>query len=165
VTASSHIAALNSDAHFGDNTGSLAIAVNPATGNSTGDLKLADTTVPFNLFGFISGTATVRVIPAGKTTGTYSGGVATFHSADTIRLTSLSVLGRTVLSGSTTCQTGVPADIVVKSGANFLLTDGGSLTGDYTIPQFTGCGSLTPFVSALAAGPGNTASVWLVPMS
>lgn len=163
VSASTHIAALNSTIAFGTGTGSLAVAISPTTGDFAGNVTLPDGVADFSLFGSIPGTATVRFIPTGTATGTYQGGVATYQAAETIRLTSLSVFGRTLFTGSNTCQTSTPAQIVVKSGPNFRLTDGGSLTGTYTIAQFTGCGPTTPLVNAVVAGPGNTISAWLVP--
>jgi hypothetical protein len=57
------------------------------------------------------------------------------------------------------CQTGNPSPgSHVYSGTVDLATFGLSASGEFEIPRFKGCGLLTPILSALVSGPGNTFS-------
>ena len=158
VNGSTHLKALNSDAKLGP--GTLPISLDLATGNFTGDLSLPNTSTTFTLFGFIPGSAKIRLIPAAKVTGSFSNGVVKADAKETIRITDLSIFGLPIVRNSSTCQTSKPADIPMMSGPNFNVQTGGQLTGTYTIPSLRGCGLFfTPFISAFASGSGNTIAV------
>jgi hypothetical protein len=56
------------------------------------------------------------------------------------------------------CQTVVPAKVDLTSDAQYDVTQGGVLSGNITIPPFTGCGvgeNLDPLLNASISGPGN----------
>ncbi|GAA0282120.1 hypothetical protein GCM10009527_093020 [Actinomadura nitritigenes] len=130
-------------------------------GKVSADLTLNPTTGTFSLFGFIPATADIAFAPQGKTTGTLSGSTLSTDTKTVVKIPSIKVFGMDLGVGST-CQTGAPADIPLKS-TNFSVAGGGTLTGTYTLPGLTGCGVLTPLVSALAAGPGNTIDLKAAP--
>ncbi|MBD2899675.1 hypothetical protein amrb99_86610 [Actinomadura sp. RB99] len=130
-------------------------------GKVSADLTLNPTTGTFSLFGFIPATADIAFAPQGKTTGTLSGTTLSTDTKTVVKIPSIKVFGMDLGVGST-CQTSAPADIPLKS-TNFSVAGGGTLTGTYTLPGLTGCGFLTPLVSALAAGPGNTIDLKAAP--
>jgi hypothetical protein len=157
VNGSTHLKGLNTTVTLGP--GTLPISLDLASGDFTGDLTLPPTTARFTLLGFIPGTAKIQLVPASQVTGTFQNGTVNATARDTIRITDLSLLGLPVIRSSTTCQTNSPASIPLKSGADFNVQTGGTLTGTYTIPSLKGCGLLTPLLSAFATGSGNTISV------
>jgi hypothetical protein len=55
------------------------------------------------------------------------------------------------------CRTRSPITIEV-SGTVDLANFGLDASGEFEIPRFEGCGLLTPILSALISGPGNTFS-------
>lgn len=64
-------------------------------------------------------------------------------------------------SQSTACATTVPTEVALTSAPEFTFSAGGTLSGTYTIPPFTGCGSATTLLNAFVAGPGNTVEIRL----
>jgi hypothetical protein len=157
VNGSTHIKALNTDVKLGP--GTLNVSLDLSSGNFTGDLSLPTAKASFTLLGFIPGTATINLVPASQVTGTFTNGVVNADAKETLQITNVSILGIPVVLNSKTCETRAPADIPLMSGANFNVQTGGTLTGTYTIPALKGCGIVTPLLSALATGPGNTISV------
>ncbi|MWA07160.1 hypothetical protein F8568_043860 [Actinomadura sp. LD22] len=131
------------------------------SGKVSADLTLNPTTGTFSLFGFIPATAGVSFAPQGKTTGTLSGSTLSTDTKTVVKISSVKVFGMDLGVGNT-CQTSAPADIPLKS-TDFGVAGGGTLTGNYTLPGLTGCGALTPLVSALAAGPGNAIDLKAAP--
>jgi len=59
------------------------------------------------------------------------------------------------------CETVTPVTITVTSQPGFSVVNGGTVTGTYTIPQFAGCGLLTPIINLSIPGSGNTISLTL----
>lgn len=157
VNGSTHIKGLNTDVKLGP--GSLNVSLDLSSGNFTGDLSLPAAHASFMLLGFIPGAATINLVPAGQVTGTFTNGVVNADAMETLQITDASIMGIPVVKNSKTCETRTPADIPLMSGANFNVQTGGTLTGTYAIPALKGCGILTPLLSALATGPGNTISV------
>ncbi|MCK2238537.1 MULTISPECIES: DUF6801 domain-containing protein [unclassified Crossiella] len=157
LNGKSHIKKLNTPVVLGP--GEFAAKVNLTSGALTGDLSLPKTKASFKLFGFIPTESVVELLPVGKTTGTFTGGVVKSNSKVTVRLPDIRIWGIPVVLGNT-CQTTKPADIALNSGPNFNPMVGGTLTGDYEIPAFAGCGAfITDVVSAVTSGPGNTISL------
>lgn len=142
-------------------SGGIDAALNLATGEYQADLLLKPTTGNFPIFGFIPATARIAFEPQGKTIGSLTGdGKLTSHSAVTIKLPRVSVVGFPV-STSSACQTVEPAQIDLASSGLFDPLAGGALAGSYTIPKLTGCGKYTSWISAFTAGPGNTVTIKL----
>jgi hypothetical protein len=141
--------------------GSLDVSISPS--GVAGDLTLPTATANFNLYGFIPGTAQVKLTSASPTTINLSSTGVTADAKENIQLTSVSVVGMSLLSAGSTCQTSSPADIALSSGPGFTLLSGGTLSGTYAIPQLTGCGFFQSFINAFTAGPGNTISITATP--
>jgi hypothetical protein len=161
VNGSTHIQALGADVKVGP--GSLKVGVDLQTGALAGDLVLPDQATSFTIFGFLPGTAKVKLLPVGQTTGTFQNNTVKSDSKETIRLTDVALFGYPLVSNSTTCQTVSPADIALISGPDFSIQNGGKLTGTYTIPALKDCGSFNDYISYFAAGPNNTISVQVAP--
>lgn len=79
-----------------------------------------------------------------------------------VKLPQINVFGFPI-GGGVNCQTVSPADINLKSGANFDPLAGGKLTGTYTLPALKDCGGFNDFIGAFTAGPGNTIDLTLTP--
>jgi hypothetical protein len=161
VAGSTHIQALGSDVKVGP--GTLNVKVDLQSGNLAGDLALPDTTATFKIFGFLPGTAKVKLIPDGQTTGTFKNNTVNSNSKETIRLTDVALFGFPLVSNSTTCQTKTPAEIPMVSGPDFSVQNGGKLTGTYTIPPLQGCGQFNDYISYFTAGPNNAITVQVTP--
>ena len=158
VDGSSHLSGLNADIPV---HGTLGIALE-SNGDFTGDLNLTDQSVSFNLLGFLPGTAKVSLIPVGHTTGTFTNGVVHSDSKETVRMDDVTLFGIPVVAGSKTCQTTHPSDIKLVSDPGFTPLSGGVLKGTYSIDQLSGCGFFNDWISAFAAGSGNTLTVNIV---
>ncbi|WHT16000.1 5'-nucleotidase [Crossiella sp. CA-258035] len=136
--------------------GNFDAKVNLQSGALSGELSLPKTKASFKLFGFLPTESVVELVPEGKTTGTFTGGVVKSNSKVTIKLPDVRVWGIPVVIGDT-CKTTKPSDIALTSGPNFNPMVGGTLTGDYEIAKFAGCGTfITDVVSAVTSGPGNS---------
>ena len=74
-----------------------------------------------------------------------------------VRLSDVKVAGLPAFVGST-CQTAQPITVPANTPADesFSLTDGGHLTGTYTLGKFANCGLTTGIINALVPGSGNT---------
>jgi hypothetical protein len=160
ASGTTHVKQLNADIPLGP--GTLATAVNLTTGTFTGDLTLPEASASFKLFGLLPATAKVQFTPVGQTTGTLQGSTVTSDTKVTIRLVDIRVLGVPLLAKNAKCQTMTPADLALSSTSFSPLT-GGTVSGTYTIPQFSGCGLVNPIVNLTVPGAGNTASLTLTP--
>jgi hypothetical protein len=150
---------------------------------NTGDLnyrgkpQLPPARSTFLAFGFMPVTATLRitVLPTDcrDVTGHLIGKVGlciilkepfsslvqftTVTSEQQIQVYDVTVNG-TPLNVGAHCQTAAPAKVVLTSNAGYDVTKGGVLSGNITIPPFTGCGvgeNLDPLLTASISGPGN----------
>jgi len=131
-------------------TGSLALteAVDKSV---TGSLDLPESgTAALRLLGVIPATAGVRVTP-GPVTGSFADG---FTAPATVTVADLSILGIPLLRGQNTCQS--TTTLALTAGDGLAINHSGSLTGNYDLPAFTGCGPYTGLVSSLFSGNGNT---------
>ncbi|GAB2487583.1 hypothetical protein [Jatrophihabitans fulvus] len=129
-------------------------------GSFTADLPLPPTKSTFKILGFVPVSATVNFIPVGKLTGRISDSVPVRLTATakyTIRLTDVKAFGLPTFQGSS-CQTASPVSIPVATpaGQQFDLTEGGKLSGSYTIGKFAHCGLTTGLINAVVPGSGNT---------
>jgi hypothetical protein len=134
-------------------TGSIDLA----TGAETGTLDLPPATVTINLFGVLpAADASFVMEAAGPITGHVD--LATFAVDTTasfnVRLAKLSPHGTSINLVGDTCTTSSPVTVRMQGVVN--PATGGTFASTYTIPDFTGCGPLTPAITAFVAGPGNT---------
>jgi hypothetical protein len=128
-----------------------------ATGEQTGTLTLPPATVTINLFGLIpAADASFVMAPAGPITGHVN--LATFEVDTTasfnVQLAELRPHGTNLNLVGDGCTTMEP--ITVRMQGVVDPAAGGTFASTYTIPQFEDCGLLTPVISALVSGPGNT---------
>ncbi len=128
-----------------------------ATGEETGTLTLPPATVTMNLFGVIPvADASFVMAPAGPITGHVD--LATFAVDTTasfnVKLAKLTPHGTNLNLVGDGCTTMSPISVRMQGVVN--PATGGTFASTYTIPQFQDCGLLTPVISALVSGPGNT---------
>lgn len=159
VTGSTFIKSVNTTAQLGP--GTLKSTVNLKNGKLTASLSLPPASVSFKEFGLVPVSATTEFIQDGPTTGqlNLNTGAVSTTSKIIIKLDSMSVAGVPVPVPST-CET-APATIKLKSLKGFSVVNGGSLAGTYTIPDFSGCGVLTPVLNLTIPGSGNTIALKL----
>jgi len=159
VTGSTFIKSINATPSLGP--GTLTSKVNLSNGKLTANLSLPAATVSFKEFGLIPVTATTEFVQDGPTTGqlNVNTGAVSTTSKIILKLTSMNVAGLPVPVPST-CQT-APATVQLASQKGFTVVNGGNLAGTYTIPNFSGCGVLTPVLNLTIPGSGNTIALKL----
>jgi hypothetical protein len=159
VTGSTFIKKVNSSISLGP--GTLASTADLTTSTLTATLTLPPATGSFKELGFITVTATTKLIQVGQATGTFNfnANTVTTTATDILQLTSLNVGGINIPVGSS-CETS-PATITVASQPGFTFGTGGNLAGTYTIPNFRHCGLATLLINLTLPGPGNTISLTL----
>jgi hypothetical protein len=160
VTGSTYLKAPNFTLALGP--GKLVSHVNLKTGKLTATLSMPNATGSFKQLGIIPVTSTTQFINDGPTTGkvnTSTGAVRT-KSKITLRLVSLTVAGLNIPVGKS-CQTKNPAVVRLSSAPGFNVLDGGSLSGSYTISDFSGCGLATGLINLTIPGGGNTITLTL----
>ena len=152
---STFIKKINTTAPIG--AGTLSASVDLNTGSSTSTLSLPPTTVSFKALGLVPVTSTVELIQNGPATGTvdFTNNTVTSTASVTLKIDSMNVGGINVPLGSS-CESEAPTSVTVTSAAGFSISNGGTLTGTYTIPEFTHCGLQTLLINLLIPGPGNT---------
>jgi hypothetical protein len=160
VNGSTFIKAANATVPLGP--GALRSRVNLTTGAVTASLNLPPATGSFKELGLIPVTATVAFLQNGPTTGKVdlNTGAVTTMSNITLQITSLTVAGLPVPVGPS-CESATPASVALASQPGFSIVNGGTVSGTYTIPPFTGCGLITPVLNLTITGPGNTISLTL----
>jgi hypothetical protein len=133
-----------------------------SSGAFTARMPLPPTTSSFKVLGLLPTTATVSFVPAAKLTGQITSGNGTAVISSTasyfIKLSNVQVAGLPAFVGSN-CQTADPVSIPVSGP--FSVTDGGTLTGTYTIGNFSHCGLTTALINLLIPGGGNTVTLTL----
>ncbi|POM26671.1 hypothetical protein BTM25_10750 [Actinomadura rubteroloni] len=117
------------------------------TFTSTGALTLDEKTAAFSILGFLPATARLRFVQNGAATGDTVARTA-FRVPLNLIVADLSVFGVSVGGGSS-CRTTAPADVPFTRS-------GDAHHGAFTLPALGGCGVLTPLLSALFTGDGNT---------
>ncbi|MBP55577.1 MAG: hypothetical protein CMG88_13605, partial [Marinobacter sp.] len=152
-------------------SGSIATQLELATGMFEADLALAPTQGQFKiplLFKSLTANAKVTFEQADVTTGTLINGNLTANSSlyvevpkVTVRLFGLKI----PVGGGKDCRTADPVNIELASveGTNFSLSEGGDVTGNYTLPPLQNCGPLTDVLNQFLAGPDNGIDLTLTP--
>lgn len=159
VTGSTFIKSVNTTVSLGP--GTLKSTVNLHNGKLTASLTLPPASVSFKEFGLVPVSATTEFVQDGPTTGqlNVNTGAVSTTSKIILKLTSMTVAGVPVPVPST-CQS-APATIQLASLKGFSVVNGGNLAGTYTIPDFSGCGLLTPVLNLTIPGSGNTIALKL----
>jgi hypothetical protein len=159
VTGTTTIKKINSSISLGP--GTLASAADLTTSTLTATLTLPPATGSFKELGFITVTATTKLIQVGQATGTFNFNANTVTTTATARLqlTSLNIAGINIPVGSS-CETS-PTSITVSSQPGFTFGLGGNLAGTYTIPNFSHCGLATLLINLTLPGSGNTITLTL----
>jgi hypothetical protein len=159
VAGSTFLKSVNTTASLGP--GTLTSKVNLSNGKLTASLVLPAATVSFKELGIIPVTATTEFVQDGPTTGqlNVNTGAVTTTSKIILKLTSMNIAGLPVPVPST-CQS-APATVQLASQKGFTVVNGGNLAGTYTIPDFSGCGVLTPVLNLTIPGSGNTITLKL----
>jgi hypothetical protein len=159
VTGNTMIKKINSTISLGP--GTLTTSADLTTSTLTATLSLPPATGSFKELGFVTVTATTKLIQVGQATGTFNfnANTVTTTAAAMLQLTSLNIAGLNIGVGSS-CETS-PASITVSSQPGFTFGTGGNLAGTYTIPNFHHCGLATLLINLTLPGPGNTITLTL----
>jgi hypothetical protein len=163
VVGTSTVAKTGSTIALGPTT--LTTALNP-DGTFTGSLPIPQTSTAFNALGLLPVTSDVNFIAVGAATGALTTKnhkqLVSATSQYVIKLSNVKVAGLPAFVGPH-CQTAQPVIIAVAtpSGGSFDITNGGVLSGTFTIGKFAHCGLTTPLLNQLVPGAGNTVSLTL----
>jgi len=145
--------------------GSLTLRPDLGAGRFTGSLTLTPSTASRTVLGISLFSSTVEITADAPVTGRLSEDVGLFATVTVgAVIRAVRVLGWTVIGGGS-CRTAGHATVPLRSAPGFRLDRGGRLTGRYDRPPFTGCGWATRLVNLLAAGPGNTVVIDLIPVT
>jgi hypothetical protein len=157
VTGTTHLAKPNVDVAVPAST--VLTEVDPATGTVTGSANLANLTAKLKLANLVGVTSTVKIVPVGGLTGTidltasklstttkFTLEVIDVHTDAAPRINLVKPGCRTVRASTLTLNNTTPVDLFQPI----------TMVGSYAIPPFRGCGLLTPLLSLLLSGPGNT---------
>ncbi|EOD65445.1 DUF6801 domain-containing protein [Amycolatopsis vancoresmycina] len=132
----------------------------PLTGSFAGFSPGFDRTrAEFKVFGFVPGTADLQFGPDGPQTGEITGDGFVAHAKLALALPQVTLFGLPVADAG--CRASAPIPVDLKTGPGFALASGGPVSGQYTVPALTGCGTFTPYLSSLVQGDGNTFALTL----
>ena len=142
--------------------GTLKSTLDLGTGDLTGNLEMPPANGEFKQWGVIPVSVTTTMIEASPTTGKVdlNTGKVTSTSKVTLKLSNMKVAGIPVPVGDN-CKTKEPATINLESQDDWNVLTGGTLTGTYTIPEFTNCLLATPLINLTVPGPDNTITIKL----
>lgn len=138
----------------------LSATVNP-DGSFTASLPLPPSTTSFKALGLLPISATVSFVAAAPVTGQIVSDPTTRLTSTSsyfIKLSNVKTAGIPTPVGSK-CQTKAPVSI--PAAGPFSITQGGTLTGTYTIGNFSHCGLTTALINLLIPGGGNTVTLTL----
>jgi hypothetical protein len=144
-------------------SGSLMVRTDPGSGLFTGDLALGQSDISRTVLGARLVRGTVQITPEAPVMGHVDGEGRLFATVTVnAAITGLKAFGQTLISGHS-CRTATHAVVPLRSAAGFDMRQGGRLAGTYYRPPFRGCGWITSVINLLAAGPGNSAVIDLLP--
>ncbi|WP_372664309.1 DUF6801 domain-containing protein [Amycolatopsis kentuckyensis] len=137
-------------------------ATAPLTGSFTGFSPAFDRTrAEFKVFGFVPGTADLLFGPDGPQTGEIKGDDFVAHAKLALSLPQVTLFGLPVADAGCRASASIPVDL--RSGGGFTPATGGPVTGTFTIPALTGCGTFTAYLSSLVQGEGNAFTLSISP--
>lgn len=134
------------------------------TNTLTGSANLAPLTAKLNLAHLVGVTSTVRVVSAGPLTGTIDLAASTLTTTTTFTLEVTNVhldVAPGINLVPAGCRTSKPTTLTLRNTTPVDIFQPITTQGTYTIPSFTRCGVLTPLLSLLLSGPGNTMTLVL----
>ncbi|SHN45610.1 hypothetical protein [Cryptosporangium aurantiacum] len=125
----------------------------------TGTAEIPDLTVKLKLANLIPTTSIVRIVPQGGLTGTVDLAANKLTTTTTFKLQVLKVYqdalpSLNLVSPNCISKTATSATLTNTTPIDIFATT--TVTGTYKIPAFTKCGLLTPLLTTLLAGDGNT---------
>lgn len=125
----------------------------------TGTAEIPDLTVKLKLANLVPTTSIVRIVPQGGLTGTVDLGANKLQTTTTFKLQVLRVFqdslpNLNLVSPGCVSRTATSATLTNTTPIDIFSTT--TVSGTYQIPAFTRCGLLTPLLTALLAGGGNT---------
>ena len=140
-------------------TGTQAADFDLETRKITAYLKTKDATAPVKIAGLPLAKATIRIETVGPATGTlaYSNDLTVTQKLN-IHIVKIDPLGLPVNVVGNNCKTSTPVTMKL-SGKLTGLFDPFTLKSSFDIPKFSNCALLTPVVSKMVSGTGNTASI------
>lgn len=112
-------------------------------------------------------TATMQIEPVGNATGNLSFADLSVNATQkfNVRITKLTPPVFSFINlVPNTCKTSTPATMNL-TGKLTSLADPLTLKSTYTLPSFTGCGLLTPLITQLTSGGGNTVNATFTPVA
>lgn len=135
----------------------------PVTGSVTVGRELTPSFDParaeFKVFGFVPGTADLRFTPDGPQAVEPDGGGFVAHAKLALAVPQATLFGLPVADA--TCRASAPIPVDLRTGSGFTAATGGPVSGTYTIPPLTGCGTFTAYLSSLFQGEGNAFALTL----
>jgi hypothetical protein len=138
-----------------DQTGSVGLRANLSLPAAQADISL--------LSGIFKIKAKVKIIPTAPATGTIAGGELTTHATANMEISDIlvgvlvPVIPLPTIPGS--CKTVKPLDLTLSAKDVDIFGPKITVTGSYTIPEFSNCFIADLALGALVSGPGNTISL------
>lgn len=131
--------------------------VDLGTGGLSGDIELPAGQLTFNAFGLLPVVTEIKVVPEGPATGTIdlTDLSVTADLTFDIVLTRFDLLGIGVLDPNAECRTIDPITTNLTGQLDPSL-GAATLSGDYAIGNFAGCGWLESFVNLFTVGTNNS---------
>ncbi|WP_446665597.1 hypothetical protein [Flexivirga sp. B27] len=169
---STHVAKPDKTVVF-NGTQTVKIDLGATSNNLSADLDLKAATMKVDLPvipGVFSipgiATATLQIEPVGPATGNVNLATKDVEATQrfNVHITKLTppIFSFLNLVPSKTCKTSTPASMHL-TGKLTSLSDPLDLSSSYTIPSFSGCGLLTPLITQLTSGSGNTVNASFTP--
>ncbi|WP_300682086.1 hypothetical protein [Nocardioides sp.] len=158
VSGTSHVTHTDNDITIAPTT--LSISNDTSTNTFTGHMPIAPAQSHFYVAGFLPIDAKVNFIEAAPLTGVIGRGFANTTASYYLRLSDVKVGGLPMIVGSH-CQTKDPVVITASTpaGSTFNITNGGHLTGSYTIGNFENCLLQAWLINLLVPGSDNSVSL------
>jgi len=125
----------------------------------TGTAEIPDLTVKLKLANLIPTTSIVRIVPQGGLTGTVDLAANKLTTTTTFKLQVLRVFQDSLPSinlVSSGCISKTATSATLSNTTPIDIFNTTTVSGTYKIPAFTRCGLLTPLLTTLLAGDGNT---------
>jgi hypothetical protein len=141
---------------------SFAATIDLADGKIVGDMKVPGLTMKMKLLGLAPVTSTVRLVPVGQTVGAadLANGKIQATTKFTIEVVrSASDWAPDVNLVQAGCTTSAPSEAVLHNTGPIDLAGTTPLEGTFAVPAFKSCGVLTPLLTQLISGPGNTLKI------
>ena len=140
----------------------FSATIDLADGSLVGDLVVPELTMKMKLLGFAPLTSTVRLVPVGQTTAKVDLAASKIYATSEFTMEIVKVSSdwtpdwNLVPAG---CSTSASSVAQLENTAPIDLGGVTPLAGSFEIPAFQNCGILTPLLTHLISGPGNTMAI------